>query len=154
MCIIRNITKADLPALAGIIESNDLFPPELIEGMTADYLDNPSTTDMWLTAEWDGVPVAMAYYAPERMTEGTYNLYLIAVNPAQQGKGIGGSLMEYIEEELRSQGARILIVETSGLPEFERTRQYYDRCGYAREAVIREFYAEDDDKVVFWKKLA
>ena len=104
MCIIRNITKADLPALAGIIESNDLFPPELIEGMTADYLDNPSTTDMWLTAEWDGVPVAMAYYAPERMTEGTYNLYLIAVNPAQQGKGIGGSLMEYIEEELRSQG--------------------------------------------------
>ena len=88
------------------------------------------------------------------MTEGTYNLYLIAVNPAQQGKGIGGSLMEYIEEELRSQGARILIVETSGLPEFERTRQFYDRCGYAREAVIREFYAEDDDKVVFWKKLA
>jgi ribosomal protein S18 acetylase RimI-like enzyme len=88
------------------------------------------------------------------MTEGTYNLYLIAVHQNNQGQGIGAELMEYIENHLRASGMRILLVETSGLPEFERTRKFYDQCHYHREAVVRDFYQEGEDKVVFWKKLS
>ena len=153
MSLIRTITPADLDALKAVIESTGLFPPELLDNMTAAYFSATPTDDVWLTYEENGTPVAVAYYAPERMTEGTYNLYLIAVHSDRQGKRIGAALLIHIENTLREEGARILIIETSGLPEFESSRKFYDRCGYTREAVIREFYAEGDDKVVFWKKL-
>lgn len=87
------------------------------------------------------------------MTDGTYNLYLIAVHKDFQGKGIGSEMMNYIENLLKSRSVRVLLVETSGLPEFERTRKFYDKCSYNKEAVIRDFYSEGEDKVVFWKKL-
>jgi RimJ/RimL family protein N-acetyltransferase len=47
----------------------------------------------------------------------------------------------------------MLLVETSGLPDFERTRAFYLKCGYEEEAHIRDFYATGEDKVVFRKVL-
>ncbi len=151
--IIRAINKGDLDGLKIVIETSALFPPDLLDGMVSDYFSNPASQDIWLTKLIDGKPAAIAYCAPERMTESTYNLYLIAVHKDIQGTGIGGQLMRHVEHLLQSHGKRILIVETSGMPEFELTRAFYEKCGYHREAVIRDFYREGDDKVVFWKKL-
>lgn len=153
MASIRRIQPQDLTQLKAVIDSNGLFPSDLLDDMTNDYFSNEETTDIWLTKEVDHVPIAVAYCAPERMTEGAFNLYLIAVDKNLQGKGIGAEIMTYVENLLLENGARILIVETSGLPEFELTRKFYDQLGYTREAVIREFYQEGEDKVVFWKKL-
>ena len=94
----------------------------------------------------------MAYYIPEPITEGTWNVLLIAVDPQAHGKGIGQGLMRYIEAQLVEEGVRVLLVETSGTPEFERTRHFYDQLGYDREARIRDYYAADDDKVIFRKR--
>jgi GNAT superfamily N-acetyltransferase len=153
MASIRKIKKQDLTHLKAVIDSNGLFPSDLLDDMTNDYFSNEATTDIWLTNEVDNVPIAVAYCAPERMTEGAFNLYLIAVDKNLQGKGIGAEIMTYVENLLLEKGGRILIVETSGLPEFELTRKFYDKLGYTREAVIREFYQEGEDKVFFWKKL-
>lgn len=97
--------------------------------------------------------MAVAYYAPEKMTEGTFNLYLIAVSAGLKGRGAGTALIEHIEDDLRKKRQRVLIIETSGLPEFSLSRSFYAKNGYTQEAVIRDFYQEGDDKVVFWKKL-
>lgn len=150
---IRDVNKSDLEELKIVIESSGLFPPDMLEGMMTDYFTSSETQDIWLTKTKNGKPIAISYCAPEKLTDGTYNLYLIAVHKDWQGKGIGGELMNYIENLLQSQGKRILLVETSGLPEFELTRKFYDKCSYKREAVIRDFYCEGEDKVVFWKKL-
>lgn len=149
---IRPILPPDLPALKAVIGSNGLFPPDLLDEMTADYFAKNNDTDHWITY-LAGQPVAVAYFAPERMTSGTYNLYLIAVDAQYQGTGIGARLLTYIEQFLLHRGGRILIVETSGLPAFERTRAFYLKCGYTQEARIREFYAPGEDKIVFWKSL-
>ncbi len=150
---IRSMTRRDLGPLKEVIGTTGLFDPELLADMTAGYFEDPSTGALWLTREVDGVPVAIAYCAHEPLTEGTYNLYLIAVHQTHQSKGIGAELVSHIESLLRLMGKRILIVETSGLPEFERTRRFYDHCQYERMAVIRDFYKDGDDKVIFWKKL-
>jgi ribosomal protein S18 acetylase RimI-like enzyme len=121
--------------------------------MIADYFNNSSSLDIWLTLELDSAPVVIAYCAPERLTSGTYNLYLIAVLKDHQGKGLGATIMQYIEQLLKKQGQRVLLVEISGLPEFESTRRFYDKYNYQRAAVIREFYQEGEDKIIFWKKL-
>ena len=150
---IRKVTANDLTALKKVIDSSELFPSDLLDEMIGNYLQNNSSSDIWLTKDYDDTPTAIAYCAPERMTEGTYNLYLIAVHKNHQGKGIGREILSYLENLLQNEGQRVLIVETSGLPEFELTRKFYDKCNYIREAKIRDFYSEGEDKIVFWKKL-
>jgi len=154
MTNIRTVEQRDLAFLQTVIDTTTLFPSEFLEGMLADYFTNPSSHDIWLTAEVNQLPIAVAYCAPERLTEGTYNLYLIAVHKDFRGKGIGAAIMLHIEHLLGEQNMRILLVETSGLPEFEPTRAFYDKCNYHREAIIRDFYKEGEDKVIFWKKLS
>ncbi len=150
---IRKVVKADVNALKAVIDSSELFPSELLDDMMIDYFQNEQSSDIWLTVEDEGIPVAVAYCASERMTEGTYNLYLIAIHQSQQGKGIGAHIVDYLENVLLMNGQRVLIIETSGLPEFEASRKFYEKLGYTKEAVIRDFYEEGDDKVVYWKKL-
>jgi hypothetical protein len=48
---------------------------------------------------------------------------------------------------------QMLILETSGLPEFAGPRAFSDQAGYEAEGGIRDFYAAGDDKVIFRKVL-
>jgi len=149
---IRSVKAEDLPFLIDVVNTSGLFPGEMLIDMTGDSLDDDSSKQYWITYETDK-PIAVAYFAPERMTSGTWNLYLIAVLANQQGTGIGTQLMNFIESFLRSKSQRILIVETSDLEEFELTRKFYQGINYQKEAHIGEFYDEGEGKVVFWKKL-
>ncbi len=132
----------------------------MLDEMMAAYLNGvPGCADIWLTSEThiagdaDRVLTTIAYCAPERMTSGTWNLYLIAVLPSLQRRGLGAAMMAHVESLLAARGERVLLVETSGLPQFERTRAFYRRLAYTEEARIREFYQAGEDKVVFWKAL-
>lgn len=149
---IRPITPNDVPILKKVIDANGLFPSDMLDDMISDYFDHDNSSDFWLTYE-DYEPVAIAYCAPEKMTEGTWNLYLIAVHPDYQGKGLGTSMVRYIEKMLTKRGERLLLVETSGLTQFDRTRAFYRQCGFDEEARIREFYQAGEDKIVFRKSL-
>jgi GNAT superfamily N-acetyltransferase len=146
---IRDVVRADLPFLRAVIDGTGLFPSELLDPMVEPYLAG-SNNEFWLTFD-DGAPCAVAYCAAERMTVGTWNLLLIAVAPERQSTGVGTALLLHIEERLADTGARVLLVETSCLPEFARTRQFYLRNGYRQEARIREFYNAGEDKIVFLK---
>ena len=156
---IRPVTLSDLPQLKVLIDANDLFPSEMLDSMTTKYFDAstdmPSAEERWITyAGEDEIAQAVAYYKPEYMTSGTWNVLLLAVSPNLHGQGIGKQLMDYIEIQLKAESQRIIIVETSGLPDFEKTRGFYSKkCGYVQEAVIREFYDAGEDKIIFRKAL-
>ena len=149
---IRTITSADMFALKGVIDANGLFPSDMLDEMTAAFFQGKTPDDIWLTVDQEG-PIAVLYCAPEQMTVGTSNLYLIAVHPDRQGEGVGTLLIEHVEKQLKAKGQRILLVETSGLPAFERTRAFYQSRGFHQEARIREFYREGEDKIIFRKSL-
>lgn len=151
--MIRPTRPADTTALKAVIKANDLFPAGMLDDMMAGFFGGTAPDDFWLTVE-DGEPVGLAYYAPERMTHGTWNLYLIAVRPDLQSRGLGAALLRHVEQALASRGQRVLLVETSGLPAFARTRAFYLRSGYEQEARIRDFYRAGEDKIVFRKALA
>lgn len=154
--MIRSATRDDQKALMAIAEAINLFSSqELSElgGMLAEYFNSDFDNDhFWLTYD-DDKPVGVAYCAPEQYADKTWNLYFIAVHPDRQGEGIGGKLLSYIEQKLAERGDRLLLVETSGLPNFERTRAFYRKHGYDEEARIREFYKAGDDKIIFRKAL-
>ncbi|HAX86617.1 MAG TPA: GNAT family N-acetyltransferase [Cyanobacteria bacterium UBA11370] len=153
--MIRPTTPDDTAALIALADAIGFEPNELevLREMLSDDLGGNSDSDrFWLTDD-DGEPVGVAYCAPERMTNGTWNLLLIAVQPDRQGQGRGTALLRYVEQTLMARGARLLLVETSGLPSFERTRAFYRKCGYDEEARIRDFYKAGDDKIVYRKAL-
>lgn len=150
---IRKVVRNDIAGLRHVLNTIELFPAEMLESMMTDYFDNPATEDIWFTAIQDGKPSAIGYCAPEKLTDSTYNLYAIGVQNDWQGKGIGKKMMAFIEDYLRSNGGRILIVDTSSTPEFDLTRDFYLKIGYTQEATIRDFWKEGDDKVIFWKKI-
>lgn len=150
--LIRPIVRADLPALKRVIASTDLFPPDMLEGMMDGHLNGASDAVLWLTVA-NPHPVAIAYAAPEPMTEGCWNLYLIAVHADHHSQGMGQALLRYVEDVLAVEGVRVLLVETSGNAGFARTRAFYAQAGYEEEARIREFYATGEDKIIFRKAL-
>ena len=63
------------------------------------------------------------------------------------------SNISHIEQMLTQRGERVLLVETSGLEDFEYVRAFYRKSGYEEEARIREFYKAGDDKIIFRKAL-
>lgn len=97
--------------------------------------------------------VGYACSGPTPATEGTFDLYWLAVDAAAQGKGIGTTLVREVERELRDRGARMLLVETSSRPDYSNTRAFYARCGFTEAARIRDFYAPADDRIMLTTRL-
>ena len=153
MVEIRKVVKNDLEGIRNVLNTIELFPPEMLDDMIAAYLDNPETEEIWVTSIQDGKVCGVGYCAPEKLTDRTYNLYAIGIQNDLQGKGIGKKMMSFIEGYLKDNGARVLLVDTSSMPEFDQTRAFYHKIGYTKEATIRDFWKEGDDKVTFWKKL-
>ncbi|MEO0775790.1 MAG: GNAT family N-acetyltransferase [Bacteroidota bacterium] len=151
--LIRPVVRTDLAALKAVLRTIELFPPDLLDEMIANYLVQPASEDIWLAATENDEVLALAYCAPEQLTEGTFNLYAIGVRQAAQGRGIGRQIMVYLETHLRQLGHRILIVETSGADGFQRTRRFYENLAYHHEATIRDFWKAGEDKVIYWKRL-
>lgn len=150
--VIRPLARSDLARVAVLVAANAMFPPDMLGDMTAGHFGEDAATQRWIVAARDQVEGA-ASYVPEPLTEGTWNVPMICVEPAAHGQGIGTALMRHIEETLAGEGARVLLVETSGTPGFARTRRFCDMLGYQREARIRDYYAPGDDKVIFRKTL-
>lgn len=148
----RATRRDDLPAIAAILDGTGLFPSDLLPDMAAPFLTG-AAPHLWLTALAGTDIVGFAYGEPERMTDGTFNLLAIAVDPGRQGIGVGQHIVAAFEQAARAAGGRVLLVETSSLPDYERTRAFYDQLGFDREAVIRSFYTNGEDKIVFWKQL-
>ncbi len=79
---------------------------------------------------------------------------MIAVLPELQGGGRGGALLGHVEDDLRGRGQRLLVVDTSGTPQYDRTRDFYVRCGYAAEARVPDYWSDGDDLVIFVRRLS
>lgn len=154
--MIRPTTLDDKRSLIALAAATGLFESEQLLDLSAildqHLVSDAETHDLWFTDDDNG-PVGVAYVAPERMTEGTWNLYLIAVHPDRQRQGRGTALLRSIETTLANRGQRVLLVETSGLEDFAHVRTFYRKSGYNEEARIREFYKAGDDKVIFRKGL-
>ena len=56
--------------------------------------------------------------------------------------------------DIRQLNGRLLLIETSSLPHYELTRRFYLKHHYDQAAVLRDFYADGDDMVVFRKHFA
>ena len=151
---IRDTKQEDIPDLKRVLDETGLFPSEMLPELLSGFLSEDGGNDIWLTCDSDGDAIGFCYAAPEPLAEGTWNMLAIAVLPGVQGEGSGAALVAELELRLRGLGHRVLIADTSGTAEYQRTREFYRKNGYSEEARLRDFWGPGDDKVVFWKSLA
>lgn len=157
---VRVATPADADQIKRLALDNQMFAPDEMgefDEMLGGFFEGLLEDHRWLVADdGTGTLAGAAYYAPEPFSDRMWNLYFIATAPDSHGRGVGTTLIEHVEDELRSLGevrARTLIVDTSSLDDYDRARGFYNAKGYAEEARIRDFYGPGDDKVTFWKRL-
>ena len=97
--------------------------------------------------------VGYVCFGPTPATDGTFDLYWLAVDPAAQGRGAGRALVKSVEQELARRGGRLLVVETSSRADYASTREFYARGGYREAARVRDFYAPADDRIILTTRL-
>ena len=88
---------------------------------------------------------------PRPLTDGTYDLYWIAVNPKIQSKGVGSRLVKYIEDHLKNKNGRLVLIETSGKEGYDKERKFYEKNNYQKMVEIKDFYRAGDSLVVYGK---
>jgi len=152
--LITKTEKEHQQALLNLIKTSGQFDQEGL-AYIADTLDahfqNPEEA-IWLTAIVQA-PIGVAYCAPEPMTSGTWNLLMLWIKDGFEGRGFGKALVQQVENELATRGARLLIVETSPLPKFDSARNFYDRTGFILEAEVKHFFDAGDHKLIYTKAL-
>jgi ribosomal protein S18 acetylase RimI-like enzyme len=156
VAVIRPVTPDDAATVIGLAIASGLFPPDaadFLHHMMTDYFGGKQAEGHVCIIAEEVEPVGVAYYEPARATDRTWYLTMIAVRGDMQGQGHGAALTHAVEQALQAQGQRVLLVETSGLPDFARTRRFYVKCGYAEEARVRDYYTVGEDMVLFRKVL-
>jgi GNAT superfamily N-acetyltransferase len=140
-----------------ILRNTPEFKPvevEVAEELIDGYLEDPVESGYYiLIAESDSVLSGYICYGPTPMTEGTWDIYWMAVEHNTQGKGIGGNLLKAAETKIQDAKGYLSVIETSSVPSYEKTRRFYLGQGYAIVADIPDFYAPGDGKVLFTKTL-
>lgn len=123
----------------------ELVDERLAKGLASGY--------HFLFAEEDGAVCGYACFGPIACTIHSWDLYWVVVDKARQGQGLGRRLMSEVEQRISAQGGKRLYVETSAKAQYLPTRAFYEKCGYAVEAELPDFYAEGDGKIIFLKVL-
>ena len=154
---VRPMIARDKPAVMQMLQNLPEFKPaEVIvaEEVLDDYLHKSTGSGYHVfVAETDSSIVGYICYGPTPLTEGTWDIYWLAVAPNQQRKGIGKSLLTFAEINIKETSGKMVIIETSTRPEYEATGRFYGTQGYEIACRITDFYATEDDKLILIKRL-
>lgn len=153
---IRALTDCDRPELQEVIHSCGIFTAEeervalelidtcLTQPGQQDYVTNVIENDA-------GRTVGFACYGPTPLTEGTLDLYWLAVHANSQKQGLGKALLDWLEKTAVERKTRLIIIETSSSAPYSATRRFYERRGYVETARVRDYYRPGDDRVIYVK---
>jgi ribosomal protein S18 acetylase RimI-like enzyme len=155
--VIRPLGRDDRGPLRDLVVATGVFTEEEV-GVALELIDavlgDPAQKDYIIrVCEEEGKVAGYYCVGPTPATEGTFDLYWIAVDPRLHGRGIGRMLEDHACDLVRGKSGRLVIAETSSLPRYERTRDFYRRRGYSELARIRDYYRPGDDLVVYGKYL-
>jgi D-alanine-D-alanine ligase len=155
---IRRTEAGDRDAIMALLSSTRLFRPCEVaiarEVLDQALADGPSGDYQSYTAVTGGEVSGWVCFGQTPCALGTFDIYWIAVASDLQGKGVGSALLTHAEELIRQRGGRLVVIETSARPDYDRTQRFYAKCGYTRAALVPAFYAPDDGKAIYLKTVA
>ncbi len=73
------------------------------------------------------------------LTEKVGEVYMLAVHPAHQNRGIGTELNNFALRQLKASGMQLAVVGTGGDPGHAPARRSYEKAGYTALPVVRYY---------------
>jgi GNAT superfamily N-acetyltransferase len=146
----------DKPPVLALVRATGMFTPAEIsvaEELIDIYLGVPEQKDYRVVVIEDDRKGVAGYmtWGPTPLADDAYDLYWMAVAPAEQGKGRGKALVRWLEAEVKNRGGRMIVIETSSQPRYDPTRRFYLGLDYKEVARVPEFYRPGDDRVIYAK---
>src|SRR3954463_2773303 len=140
---IGPIVPEETPTLVEMARGTDAFKPIEIQALQ-EVLDeyhhhNAALGHRAVAFERDGRTLGFAYFAEAAMTDRTWSLWWIIVDRESQAAGVGSKMLKHVEEAVRAAAGRQLLIETSSLPKYELTRQFYLKHGYQQVATVPNY---------------
>jgi ribosomal protein S18 acetylase RimI-like enzyme len=98
---------------------------------------NAEDTKVWVAIDAGSTAgfVAVKQHLEDSMGE----IYMVAVDPDFQGRGIGSALIEFALASMKEAGMSIAMVETGGDPGHAPARHTYEKAGFGLFPVARYF---------------
>jgi ribosomal protein S18 acetylase RimI-like enzyme len=154
---IRPMTAGDREDVREMLEMSQAFSHTEVE-VALDLVDagvaaGPEGDYALLVAEVGGLARGYVCIGRTSFTLSTWHLYWICVHPDAQRCGIGRALQTAAERFMRDRGGERVVLETSGRPDYERSRRFYERAGYRVAGRIADYYKPGDDCVFYYKVL-
>ncbi len=151
--------RRDSDAVRALVQATGFFSAEEVD-VAVELVDEAGTRGsaagyefVFADAPGDGALLGYACFGPIPATASSYDLYWIVVAPGHQGRGLGRALIRAAESLATGMGATRMYVDTSGRAQYAPTRAFYEAAGYRTAAVLEDFYAPGDAKVIYAKEL-
>ena len=153
----QQIKPTDIEAIERIVRSSGVFTSAEIEialELPEEKLAKGTASSYeFLFAEDEKHIWGYTCFGLIPMTFASYDIYWIAVDEHLRGTGLGKKLMAKSEEIIKSLNGSRIYVETSSRTQYNQTHNFYESCGYHKEAILKDFYSTGDSKIIYLKKL-
>jgi ribosomal protein S18 acetylase RimI-like enzyme len=154
--IYRDLKQSDRTAISAFLKRIPEFATDelpVAEEVLDASLESSASGYYSIVGEKEGRAVGYATYGNTPLSRGNWEIYWAAVDPSEQGQGVGRELMFRCEAAIKQRGGWQITLETSSTPQYDRTRRFHISCGYTEIARIPDFYDRGDDLVIYFKKL-
>lgn len=101
----------------------------------------------YVVAEVDG---CIAGYAGLDVGGDVADVMTVAVLPGHQGRGLGRTLLTWLEQRARTRGAAHLLLEVRA--DNDPARRLYDLAGFRRISIRRKYYQPGDVDAIIMRK--
>ncbi len=154
---IRPLLEKDRASLLSMLVKTRSFTSTEIDvamELIGIVLKDQAQKDYQIYCMVDDQDQAIGYicYGPTPMTQGTFDLYWIAVDPDFQKQGVGSNLLDFLGKVVKELKGRMILADTSSMPHYEKTQHFYLRNGFQEVARVPDYYYPGNDRVTFCKK--
>jgi ribosomal protein S18 acetylase RimI-like enzyme len=155
---IRSLFKKDRARLLSMLIKTRAFTSAEIDvamELIDIVLEDPIQKDYQIYCMVDDQDQVIGYicYGSTPMALGTFDLYWIAVDPDFQEQGVGSKLLSFLEELVKAEGGRLILADTSTIPHYEKTLQFYIKNGFQEVGRVPDYYHPGNDRITFCRRL-
>ena len=145
----------DLAVVAGMFSADDasFLHATLRDAVGRREVEQDSSPGLLVDIDESGAAVGAVFWQPREAADRVWDVTMIVVHAAVRGRGRGAAMMQAVEDRLRTNGQRLVIVETSSTAAYARAREFYAHLGYDEEARVRDYWEDGDDMIIYRKSL-